>query len=346
MTIKTTSNRLEEIKHIDKEGNEFWSARELMNVLGYKGWREFDKLIHKAKKASDNSAFESSLAFVHSHKIKKSKNRHGEIELKLKDYVLSRYACYLIAQNGDPAKQEIALAQSYFATQTRKQELKEEYEKNMERIKARERLREAEKVFSGVLSEHKVDNKGIAEIRSSGDEALFKTRTRELKEKYKLDPSKPLADVLPTIALTAKQLATEMTTYKTKEKSFMGKDKIKAEHIHNNIEIRKLLVENEIYPETLAAEEDIEKIKKKLNITEIEALSLAEIEEMEILIDITGNTNREFLENLAREIKNSPGNTNLVIIYGSQEEKKKLSKSVKITERFFKLIKPFIVFVE
>lgn len=346
MTIQTTSKQLEEIKHIDPEGNEYWSARELMSVLGYKGWRDFEKIIHKAFEASKNSAMESSLAFVDSHKIKKSKNRHGEIEIKLKDYVLSRYGCYLIAQNGDPAKKEIALAQSYFATQTRKQELKDEYEKSMERIKARERLREAEKIFSGVLQEHKVDNKGIAEIRSSGDEALFKVRTRDLKEKFNLEQNRPLADVLPTIALTAKQLATEMTTYKTKEKNIMGKDLIKNEHIHNNIEIRKLLVENEIFPENIAAVEDIEKIKKKLNINEIEALSLAEIDQMQIMIDLTGISDKEIIEDLAKLIKGNPGNTNLVIIYGLPEARKKITKSVKINERFFNFIKPYIVIVE
>ncbi len=342
MQINTARNGFENIKHIDQAGIEFWSARELMKSLGYSDWRNFVAVIEKAKGTLKNSYQQISDHFVEISKmIKIAKGTNKESTRELKDYKLTRYACYVIAQNGDSSKKEIAEAQSYFAIQTRKEELREEYGKDLERVKARERLRQTEKIFSGVLTDHQVDDKGQAEIRSSGDEALFNMSTRELKTRYSVPQSKPLADVLPTIALTAKQLATEMTSIKTKQEGLTGKSSIKRVHINNNRQIRKLLSDNEIFLETLPAEEDIEKIKKRIELNEekIKELSLAP----EVTISIIGVSSKEEIERISSIIKSNQGANVLKIIYGEKSKPKQIIRKVAISEELLIGLKKYLV---
>src|SRR5690606_37006194 len=213
--INKNSNIFESIRHLNEDGEEYWYARELMSVLEYDKWGNFEKVIKKARESLEKSYPQSSEHFAEvSKKIKIGKGTKQEASRSINDFKLTRRACYLIAQNGDSRKKAIALAQNYFATQTRKQELKEMQEikeKDIERILARRKLTESEKKFAGVVTEHGVDGKGIAEIKSSGDAALFGEPTNEVKKKLGIPGSKPLADHLPTITIKAKDLAAEMT---------------------------------------------------------------------------------------------------------------------------------------
>jgi DNA-damage-inducible protein D len=342
MKIYTTQTNLEKIKHIDEKGHEYWSARELMKYLGYAKWDNFEKVIDKAKGSIRKTYQQDADHFTEIRKmIKVAKGTNKEAERPQKDYRLSRYACYVIAQNGDPSKKEIAEAQSYFAIQTRKEEIREEYEKDLERIKARERLRETERIFSGVLAEHKVGDRELAEIRSSGDEALFDMPTRDLKDKFQIPQSKPLADVLPTISLTAKQLATEMTTIKTKQDELKGKDVIKSTHISNNKQIRKLLADNNIYLEKLPPEEDIEKIKRRIEITDDKIKEISSF--LEITIDLTGLKDEDELKRIRDLIINNFGDNKLKIIYGTLIDPKFIEKPIKISEELLKGLRRYLV---
>ncbi len=244
------------------EGIECWSARELQNLLGYSKWENFEKVIHKAKDSCKNAGEEIDYHFPDVRKtIPMPKGAEKEID----DILLTRYACYLIAQNGDSRKEEIAFAQNYFAVQTRRAEMVEQRLLEFERVKAREKLSQTEKQLSGVLYERGVDSKGFAVIRSKGDQALFRLNTQLLKRKMGVPDSRPVADFLPTISIKAKDLAAEMTGLNVQSKDLKGQTKIEKEHVDNNSAVRNMLMQRGIVPENLPPDEDVKKLQRKLD---------------------------------------------------------------------------------
>jgi DNA-damage-inducible protein D len=248
------------------DGIEFWFARDLKNLLGYEQWRNFLSVIEKAKESCKNAGNDISNHFANvSQTIAMPKGATKEIE----DYMLTRYACYLIAQNGDPRKEEIAFAQSYFAVQTRKQEIIEERIALNERFDARDKLTQSETKLSKLIYERGVDEKGFARIRSKGDQALFGGNTTlQMKKKLQIPKSKPLADFLPTVTIAAKNFATEITNFNVNKDNLHGEPKITTEHIRNNQRVRKVLLEDDIVPEKLPPEEDIKKLERKIKSNE------------------------------------------------------------------------------
>ena len=240
---------------------EFWYARDLMKLLGYSRWENFAKAIERAIESCEISQIE---VLDHFREITKMVTIGSGAERKVSDYMLTRYACYLIAMNGDTSKDEIAFAQSYFAVQTRKQELIEERIAYIERTQARNRLKESEKRLSQNIYERGVDDEGFARIRSRGDQALFGGyTTKEMKMKLGVKDHRPLADFLPTLTIAAKNLATEMTNYNVENKDLYGETEITGEHVQNNTEIRKMLGERGIKPEELPPAEDIKKLERR-----------------------------------------------------------------------------------
>jgi DNA-damage-inducible protein D len=244
------------------KGIECWSARELQEILGYKEWRNFLKVIEKAKEAVLNSGDQLENHFVEINKMVAIGS--GSVR-SVDDVALTRYACYLITQNGDPAKPAIAFAQTYFAVQTRKQEIIEQRLLNIARVSAREKLSKSEKKLSGILYERGVDESGFAIIRSKGDQALFGGyTTNDMKRKLGVPVSRALADFLPTLTIKAKDFATELTSHNVLEKDIKGDASITQEHIDNNKAVRKILGERGVKPEELPAAEDVQKVKRKL----------------------------------------------------------------------------------
>lgn len=255
-TISTMKKMFDDIMHTTEDGTvEFWYARELMGCLGYTTWRRFKDAINRAMESCKSAEIEVSDHFADAVKmVEIGSNAVRDVD----DIMLTRYACYLIAQNGDPRKEEIAFAQSYFAVQTRKQELIEERIAYIQRTEARGKLRESEKRLSQNIYERGVDDAGFGRIRSKGDQALFGGRsTQEMKEKLGVSDKRPLADFLPTLTIAAKNLATEMTNYNVEEKDLKGEGAITTEHVQNNTTVREMLGTRGIKAEELPPSEDI-----------------------------------------------------------------------------------------
>ena len=268
-TINKLSKTFEEYAY-EQDGIDYWLARELQELLGYADWRNFLNAVEKAKESCKTIGEAVSDHFVDVTKMVKIGS--GAVR-KQDDIMLTRYACYLIAQNGDPKKEQIAFAQSYFAIQTRKQELLEERIQLMERLQAREKLAATETELSKNIYERGVDNKGFATIRSKGDWALFGGyNTSAMKRKLGIAENRPLADFLPTITITAKQLATEITNFNVKKNDLRGETKITNEHVKNNTDIRSLLGKSGIRPEQLPPEEDIKKLERRINTADKEII--------------------------------------------------------------------------
>lgn len=246
----------------EKENIEFWYARDLQTQLGYKRWENFIEVIKKAIQSCENAEIPKE---NHFREVTKMINLAKGAKRQVEDYMLTRYACYLIAQNGDSKKEEIAFAQTYFAVQTRKQEIIEDRIKLMNRLEARVKLKEAEKQLSKNIYERGVDDLGFARIRSKGDSALFGgLNTMQMKAKYGVKENRPLADFLPTLTIAAKNLATEMTNYNVTEKDMYGEESITDEHIDNNLSVRKMLDKRGIKPENLKPAEDLKKLERRV----------------------------------------------------------------------------------
>ncbi len=241
---------------------ECWSARELQKILGYSKWNNFVNVVEKARKSCENAGEPISNHFAD---IGKMVIIGSGSEREITDMALTRYACYLIAQNGDSSKNEIAFAQTYFAVQTRKQEVIEKRLLEIVRVTARQKLSKSEKKFSGIIFERGVDERSFSVIRSKGDEALFGGfSTNDMKKKLGIPSNRPLADFLPTLTIKAKDFATELSSHNGIERDLKGEDQISKEHIENNLAVRKILNERGVLPEKLPAAEDVKKVQRKL----------------------------------------------------------------------------------
>jgi DNA-damage-inducible protein D len=260
--IKELISQFESTSH-KEDDVEFWLARELQELLGYSQWRNFVPVIEKAKAACRNAGQDVDNHFADARKtINLPKTATRDVE----DIMLTRYACYLIAQNGDPRKEQIAFAMSYFAVQTRKQEVLEQRINDWERLQARDKLTLSEREFSGIIYERGVDSYGFARIRSKGDQALFGgNTTQDMKSKMGVSDGVALADFLPTITIKAKDFAIEITNFNIKRDDIYGEDNITNEHVKNNLDVRSVLSKSGIKPEQLPAETDTKKLKRKMD---------------------------------------------------------------------------------
>ena len=259
----------------EDSGIEYWFARDLQELLEYSEWRNFLKVIEKAKEACENSGGKVENHFV---AVNKMVVIGSGAERPIEDIMLTRYACYLIAQNGDPRKDAIAFAQTYFALQTRKQELIEEQLRLQDRMQAREKLRESETELSKNIYERGVDDKGFGRIRSRGDAALFGgNTTQSMKNKLSVPKSRALADFLPTVTIAAKNLATEITNHNVRQNDLQGERSITDEHVQNNKSLRDMLAERGIKPEELPAEEDLKKLERRVKSDEKRLIKAAEL---------------------------------------------------------------------
>jgi DNA-damage-inducible protein D len=241
---------------------EFCYARDLQKVLGYAQWRNFEAIVQKAVTACRNAGYDPADHFANARKMVAL---GSGAERAIDDIALTRYACYLIAQNGDPAKDPIAFAQTYFAVQTRKQEIIEQRLADIERLDARRKLTTSEKGLSGIIFERLHDNQSFARIRSKGDNALFGgNSTQDMKSSLKVPKSRPLADFLPTITIKAKDFANEITNFNIKRDNLASEQSITREHVKNNSDVRKILTDRDIRPESLPPAEHVKKLERRL----------------------------------------------------------------------------------
>jgi DNA-damage-inducible protein D len=271
--IKSLANNFESFANKTDSGVEFWLARDLQQLLGYTKWDNFISVILKAKTACEATGNRVTDHFADVGKMVKLGSGS---ERKIEDIMLTRYACYLIAQNGDPQKEAIAFAQNYFALQTRKFELVEKRIIESERLLARQKLTETEKELSSIIKNYTGNDKNFGLIRSKGDKALFGYSTFDMKKRLSVPPTRALADYQPTILLKAKDFATEITIFNTKEKHLRSEQHISEEHITNNRSVRKTLLSRGIVPERLPAEEDIKKVERKLKSDKVKGLKKPE----------------------------------------------------------------------
>lgn len=267
--IQSLTTNFESCVHQTEEGIEFWLARELQHLLDYAEWRNFQKVLLKAKTACEISGYSIKHHFV---EVNKMVDIGSGAQKEIEDMMLTRYACYLIAQNGDSKKEQIAFAQTYFAIQTRKSELIEQRLLESERVQARQKLAGTEKELSTVIFEQTGGNKNFAIIRSKGDKALFNHNTQQMKNKWGIHKNKPLADFMPTILLKAKDFATEITIFNAKHKSMTTEQAISSEHVTNNTSVRETLISRGIVPENLPPEEDVKKVERQLTADNKKAL--------------------------------------------------------------------------
>ena len=260
--IQSLTSNFENHSQTTENEIEFWFARDIQHLLGYKEWRNFTKVISKAKIACEVSQNKVLDHFVDVNKMVKI---GSGAEKSIDDIMLTRYACYLIAQNGDPRKEQISFAQNYFAIQTRKFEIIEKRIKDWERLQARQKLTLSEKELSELIYERTGNDRNFGLIRSKGDRALFNKTTQQMKDKLGIPKGRALADFLPTITIKAKDFATEITVFNTKEKGLKSERQISKEHITNNSSVRKILLDRGIEPENLPAEEDVKKLQRRVN---------------------------------------------------------------------------------
>jgi DNA-damage-inducible protein D len=273
--ISKLHRKFEELVHKEVQtGTEFWLARDLQQVLGYKRWSNFIRVINKARTSCEMAGYEASDHFLELRKMVPAKRGGGDTASD--DYALTRYACYLIAQNANSAKEAVAFAQTYFAVQTRRQEMIESRLADQERLDARRKLSRSEKVLSGLIYEHVEDEGGFSRIRMKGDQALFGgVNTRQMKQRLRVPKGRAMADFLPTITIKAKDFANEITNFSIKRDYLHTEAQITREHIKNNRDVRKLLQKRRIVPEELPAAEDVKKIERRLSTEEKELPKVA-----------------------------------------------------------------------
>lgn len=259
--VQTLTTAFEGHAQQTEGGIEYWLARDIQHLLGYDEWRNFTAVITKAKTACEVSGHSVRDHFVD---VNKTIQMPKSAQKGIPDIMLTRYACYLVAQNGDPRKQEIAFAQTYFAIQTRRAELIEQRLLEAERVSARQKLSATEKELSEVIFEQTGGNENFALIRSKGDQALFGKSTQSMKAQWKVPDNRPLADFAPTIILKAKDFATEITIFNARQHGMQSESAISSEHITNNEAVRKTLLERGIRPESLPPAEDVKKVERRL----------------------------------------------------------------------------------